>query len=265
MKATCLLPLALTLLLAACAPGIRDSRTLLGHFDYMDANYYGLRITLASPENARLQFFQPGAFPDPELRYVVDFACGIGLAKANQRVDSGYSTDLVAAKEYLGTLPDASYGKDLFRIKDFRVSCNEGFVKVQGPDFDRVVRTLAPTVTGLASDDGALEFFIGNGYRYPNLKIDYFETLLFANIQNGTVTASRNGFGPSVVALTQNGTTDPVLFDGEQTTAAFDPSSPATLAVQRDSNRTKRFGWDVVEFNYQDAFLFWRQSDVRPY
>lgn len=207
----------------------------------------------------------PAAFPEPSKEVRALLTCPSGRWMA-----SGASpADLTLFRSYAQSNPDFRLEEGSLAMKGYRISCEGEAIKLQGPDWKSTVDLIATTpTTSIGADRGSLVFRAFRRYRYPNLRLEPYWSDVLVTIASGSVSAHRSETfwsGDVVVALQQGGETTPVLFEGSTTTVSYTPMQDATLYVSRGRHANIFPLWDLVNFNYSEAWLTWQlRSDPPP-
>lgn len=237
---------ALAAFLASCAPGATFRN-----------NHLQLEVAAVSPTRANIFVTEPASFPDPENRHVIPLDCTSNtglrfLAAEGRRNFRDY-------RRFEASQPGLLYNNKRFTLGDVSIFCSKGYVVYKAANMDDLltVLSLGGGVEEIGATNGALEFVLARGYRYPNIREGFFSHSLYVQISQGIVSGYHDSY-PVIVTLQQGEQLQPVWFEDRYYRAEYNPNQDATLFVDRGV-------WDSVTFNYARATLTWNRSGSRPY
>lgn len=243
------LPLILALLLAACAPSFSAGDK---------AAYYDLELYPVTPSQATVYITKPPEFPSESIVYNLGFDCS---AQDGIRQNSPEAkAELKSFKEFAATNPNIDIAPKQIRVQSVVVNCKNNRVFYKAANMNELLAFIADggTRESFGARGNTIDFVISSGYRYPNLRIDYYSYSTHVNLEQGSVSAFEDRGAVVPIILLQDSIPQPVVFEGRHSQAKFNPTQQATLVV-------KRGVWDILDFNYSQGTLTWNRVGRRPY
>ena len=228
--------------------------------------YYNLEASLSSGNSVALEMVAPADFPNPSRSVGATLNCNQRSFFANPTTPSSGRDDFL---DFMNSHQDIHFQGGIFSVGDVGIRCGDGNVSITGPTFAHVRSVLKQLSSETSGGGSRLSLTIANGFRYRYIMEDYWEYKLNVHLGDGRISAWVGRSGPDlgneydpIVAVLNQGSVVPVLFDGNSSSAPFNPNQSLVMAVNRGAYTKQK--WEYFEIDFSRASLKYWQSNESP-